>query len=173
MLKSKLRAFIAGVSNIVRSRRNRHPELILEGVLSVIKTVVNNSGEYVWGVDILYPKKTQGYEYQEILFNYHKFYQEQWKQVIYENRQMNLPMRKRDYNFTNTRFDSSPREFIEKYLEGAVFIALDKNKYQIHVADRNLDKVLHKQETTDWKYNFAQRKFKEYTLPVTLSPIAG
>jgi hypothetical protein len=84
VFKSKLRAFIAGVSNIVRSRRKRHPELILEGVLSVIKTVVINGEENIWIVNIMYPKKTRGYEYQKITDNYLAFWKPHLRQKIYD-----------------------------------------------------------------------------------------
>lgn len=108
MFKSKLRAFIAGVSNIVRSRRKRHPELILEGVLSVIKTVVINGEENIWIVNIMYPKKTRGYEYQKITDNYLAFWKPHLRQKIYDGHPPKL--------------NNSPRKLIKNYLEGHVLL---------------------------------------------------
>jgi hypothetical protein len=151
MLKSKLRAFIAGVSNIVRSRRRRHSELILEGVLTVIKTVVINGEENIWIVNIMYPKKTRGYEYRKITDNYLAFWKPHLRQKIYDGHP--------------PKMNNSPRKLIKNYLEGHVFIALDDHKYQIHVNDRDLNKIPSERKTTG--------SFNEYTLPVTISPFAG
>ena len=173
MFKSKIRAFTTSISNILGLTVKHAPELIVDGALAVIKTVVDNKREYVWGVDIAYPTKIQNvYNYQSIWFNYDRHYKESYDKTMYWAHQMNLPERKRDYNFMNPVIDSSPREFIEEHLEGLIFIAPDKHEYQIHVTDKNLDKVLSEGKITAGEHNLAQRKFKEYTLNINLSPIA-
>lgn len=171
MSKAKMCALTTSISNVLDFRIKRTPELILDGALAVIKTVVDNKQEYVWGVDIAYPTKIQNvYNYQRIWFNYDRHYKESYDKTIYRVHQINLPERKRDYNFMNPLLDSSPHEFVERHLEGSTFIAPDKHKYQIHVTDRNLTKVLSDGKITAGEHNLAQRKFKEYTLNVNLSP---
>lgn len=123
MFKSKIRALTTSILNVLGFRIKRAPELILDGALVVIRTVVDNKREYVWGVDIAYPTKIRDvYNYQRIWFNHDRHYKESYDKTMYWVHQMNLPERKRDYNFKNPLFDSSPREFIEKHLEGAMFI---------------------------------------------------
>lgn len=173
MFKSKIRALTTSILNVLGFRIKRAPELILDGALVVIRTVVDNKREYVWGVDIAYPTKIRDVcNYQRIWFNYDRHYKESYDKTMYWVHEMNLPERKQDYNFMNPLFDSIPREFIEKHLEGAMFIAPDKHKYQIHVIDRNLDKVLGGGKITAGEHNVAQRMFKEYRLNVNLSPSA-
>lgn len=123
MFKPKIRAFTTSISKVLGIKIKRTPELKLDGALAVIKTVFDNKQEYVWGVDIAYPTKIQDvYTYQRIWFNYDRHYKESYDKTIYWVHQVHLPERKRDYNFKNPLFDSSPREFVEKYLEGAMFI---------------------------------------------------
>lgn len=123
MSKSEMCALTTSVQNALGIGIKRAPELIIDGSLAVIRTVVDNKQEYVWGVDIAYPTKIQDvYTYQRIWFNYDRHYKESYDKTIYWVPQVNLPERKRDYNFKNPLFDSSPREFIEKHLEGAMFI---------------------------------------------------
>ena len=123
MFKPKMCALTTSIQNAVGFRIKHAPELIIDGSLAVIRTVVDNKQEYVWGVDIAYPTKIQDvYNYQHIWLNYDRHYKESYDKTIYWVHQMNLPERKRDYNFKNPLFDSSPREFIEKHLEGAMFI---------------------------------------------------
>ena len=173
MFKSKIRAFTTSISKVLGIKIKRTPELKLDGALVVIKTVFDNKQEYVWGVDIAYPTEIRGlYNYQRIWFNYDRHYKEAADKAIYQMRQINLPERKRAYNFMNPLINSSPREFIETYLEGAMFIAPDKHKYQIHVTDRNLGQVLGGGKITAGEHNVAQRMFKEYRLNVNLSPSA-
>lgn len=170
MFKSKLCAFTTSVSKILGIKAKHDPDLKVDGALAVVKTVIDNKREYVWGVDIGYPTKIRDvYKYQRIWFNYDRHYKESCDKTIYRVRQMNLPERKRDYNFMNPLFDSSPREFIEEHLEGLIFIAPDKHKYQMHFTDRDLDKVLSEGKFTAGEHNLAQRKFKEYTLNINLS----
>lgn len=123
MFDSTMCALTTSISNVLGFGIKRAPELILDGALAVIRTVVDNKREYVWGVDIAYPTKIRDvYNYQCIWFNYDRHYKESYDKTMYWVHQMNLPERKRDYNFKNPLFDSSPREFIEKHLEGAMFI---------------------------------------------------
>lgn len=123
MFNSKIRALTTSISNILGLKVKYTPELKLDDALAVIKTVIDNKREYVWGVDIGYPTEIRGvYSYQPIWFNYDRHYKESYDKTMYWAHQMNLPERKRDYNFKNPLFDSSPREFIEKHLEGAMFI---------------------------------------------------
>ena len=170
MFKSKIRALTTSISKVLGIKAKRTPELNLDGALAVIKTVIDNKQEYVWGVDIAYPTKIQGvYSYQPIWFNYDRHYKESYDKTMYWAHQMNLPERKRDYNFTNPVIDSSPREFIEEHLEGLIFIAPNKHKYQMNFTDGDLDKVLSEGKITAGEHNLAQRKFKEYTLNINLS----
>jgi hypothetical protein len=174
VFKSKIRALTTSISNILGLKVKRAPELIVDGALAVIKTVVDNKREYVWGIDIGYPTKIQdAYNYQRIWFNYDRHYKESADKAIYQMRQINLPERKRAYNFMNPVFDASPREFIETYLEDSTFIAPDKQEYQIYVTDKNLDKVLSEGKITAGEHNLAQRRFKEYTVNIRLSPITN
>lgn len=174
MFNSKIRALTTSISNILGLKVKHAPELKLDDALAVIKTVFDNKQEYAWGVDIAYPTEIRGiYNYQRIWFNYDRHYKESADKAIYQMRQINLPERKRAYNFMNPVFEVSPREFIEKYLEGSTFIAPDKQEYQIHVTDKNLEKVLSEGKITAGEHNLAQRRFKEYTVNIRLSPITN
>lgn len=174
MFKSKIRAFTTSISSVLGLKVKRAPELKLDDTLAVIKTVIDNKREYVWGVDIAYPTEIRDvYNYQRIWFNYDRHYKEAADKAIYQMRQINLPERKRAYNFMNPLISSSPREFIEEYLEGSMFIAPDKHEYQIHVTDKNLEKVLSEGKITAGEHNLAQRRFKEYTVNIRLSPITN
>ena len=174
MFNSKIRALTASASRVLGTKTKRAPELIIDGALAVIKTVFDNKQECAWGVDIAYPTGIRGvYNYQRIWFNYDRHYKESADKAIYQMRQINLPERKRDYNFMNPVFEVSPREFIETYLEGSTFIAPDKHEYQIHVTDKNLEKVLSEGKITAGEHNLAQRRFKEYTVNIRLSPITN
>lgn len=174
MFKSKICAFTTSISKVLGIKAKRAPELIVDGALAVIKTVIDNKQEYAWGVDIAYPTEIRGiYNYQRIWFNYDRHYKEAVDKAIYQMRQINLPERKRDYNFMNPVFKVSPHEFIETYLEGSTFIAPDKHEYQIHVTDKNLEKVLSEGKITAGEHNLAQRRFKEYTVNIRLSPITN
>ena len=57
MFDSTMCALTTSISNVLGFGIKRAPELIIDGSLAVIRTVVDNKLEYVWGVDIAYPLK--------------------------------------------------------------------------------------------------------------------
>lgn len=80
-----------------------------------------------------------------------------------------LPEGKRYYNFALPVSDISPREFIENHLEGMIFIAPDKHKYQMHFTKEKIDEVLSEGKITVGEHDLTPWKSKEYTLNINIA----
>jgi hypothetical protein len=144
-----------------------------QGTLAVVRTVFDDEGEeHLWCVDVVLPHKHYERVYQTIFFNPDVYYKYPYQVAIFQSEQLNLPEEKRQYNYLNFMFCETPREYVEKYLNGAVFYNNNKQTCQIHIEPDDITKGISEGKIVAGEYNVSQRKFKEYIFSITLSPVS-
>ncbi len=166
------------IRGLLKPRMKCSPETIhdtsRQGTLAVVRTVFDDEGEErLWGVDVVFPHKRYGCVYQTIFFNPDVYYKYPYQVAIFQSEQLNLPEGKRQYNYLDFMFCGTLREYVETYLNGAVFYNNNKQTCQIHIAPEDITKGISEGKIVSGEHNVRERKFKEYMFSVTLSPVSA
>lgn len=163
------------IRGLLKPRMKCSPETIhdtsRQGTLAAVRTVFDDDGEErLWCVDIVLPYKRYGRVYQTIFFNPDVYYKYPYQVAIFQSEQLNLPEGKQQYNYLNFMFCGTLREYVETYLNGAVFYNNNKQTCQIHIEPDDITQGISEGKIVSGEHNVMQRKFKEYIFSITLSP---
>ena len=172
----KIQRLYLDIRGLLKPRMKCSPETIhdtsRQGTLAVVRTVFDDEGEeHLWSVDVVLPNKRYGRVYQTMFFNPDVYYKYPYQVAIFQAEQLNLPEEKRQYNYLKFMEYDSLQEYVEKYLDGAVFYNNNKQTCQIHIEPDDITQGISEGKIVSGEHNVRERKFKEYIFSIAISPV--